>query len=521
MSSSCANLVQIIFLLLVFGSNVEGRFLQNGRCPDRIEVTDRPTQMDFQYIPGPCSAADNDQKSSDKYSCKDFGVVQSPACVKIFPKEKRRLMEETNNSRSRQIQEAEFSSINPYFFDKVPELGEINVNPGQKFSADTVIEIYDETCTKIVQRTEFHSSSSFDLFVGDGYGSLSLVGVANEEQGNISGCKKTKAPTKAPTPVPTVLPTKGCIDTDGEFDVDGISTTCRSINLPGNGWKCKRKIAMDLCPTTCGNEKCSCEDEDTTFTLLKEDLTCKDLELTRYKWACSKRSDIAAMCPKTCGICPCAYSMDDTKVFNAGQQKDVTCTDLSTNPSLQWTCSIDKFQDRCPISCGICPCADSSKKIRIGTKKRTCDKLTKPKFNNYCDKAWVKQRCMKSCGVCGVVPTPNPTFRPTTAPPVEVPGFSGPDAPTLTPTVVPSLFPTVVPSLSPTAQPTLSPKCPQCSQCYTNPQIMCNAWYCPTNVGNGHCTYCTYQSYVYNRAYYYAYCILSPWHMTISTCNRC
>ena len=72
------------------------------------------------------------------------------ACVRIFPTEKRRRAQDW-----RKKDKNDFNSVNPYFEGVVSTLDEINVSPGQRFTADTTIVILDEFCLVPQQRNTF------------------------------------------------------------------------------------------------------------------------------------------------------------------------------------------------------------------------------------------------------------------------------------------------------------------------------------------------------------------------------
>jgi len=336
------------------------------------------------------------------------------------------------------------------------------------------------------------------------------------------------------------LQDSSCLDTDTNFTVYDKEINCESLNLPGNGWKCNVTGVEDLCPTTCG--KCPCNDvPNASFRLLGDTRTCSDLLLKRFEWACNKRDDISELCPRTCGKCPCAYALDSTREpFRTGKTFS-TCSDLKIFPRLSWTCPIDKFQDLCRMTCNDCICEDSSEAFDADGNSITCARLKFKKYRALCDEQEYKDRCKVTCGVCvdlSETPTPKPstpepTHRPTLSPASVGPtrgGFSGSFSPTsmspsTSPTMDPSTSPTMDPSTTPTTNPstspTMKPTCPNCyfNRCNYDPNIMCSAWYCPTNVQSGRCTYCTYTHKFNYPSLYAQNCILSPWNMY--TCSSC
>jgi len=57
---------------------------------------------------------------------------------------------------------------------------------GERFEADQLIKIYDESQTNLLQDVQYHSSCSQNLFLKDRFGASQLVEWFNEEQGLIS-----------------------------------------------------------------------------------------------------------------------------------------------------------------------------------------------------------------------------------------------------------------------------------------------------------------------------------------------
>jgi hypothetical protein len=125
---------------------------------------ERATWMQFKYYGGDCSQSANMQ--TEKFFCTDFAPL--PTSGPVF-------IEATEKKESDVI----------FFSGEVPLDGLYNVTDpdGDRLPADMNLTIYDSEGGTLLQRVQYHSSCSQNLFLKDRYGASQLVAFFNEAQG--------------------------------------------------------------------------------------------------------------------------------------------------------------------------------------------------------------------------------------------------------------------------------------------------------------------------------------------------
>jgi len=130
----------------------------------------RPLQMGMLYNGGGCDQSFNIQDEG-KFTCTDIG--NGPPTV---------------DGALSYIVVTDAKDKGITYHSDVVEVGTIYYlsDNGERFEADQLIKIYDESQTNLLQDVQYHSSCSQNLFLKDRFGASQLVEWFNEEQGLIS-----------------------------------------------------------------------------------------------------------------------------------------------------------------------------------------------------------------------------------------------------------------------------------------------------------------------------------------------
>eukprot|EP00588_Corethron_pennatum_P011318 CAMPEP_0194266394 /NCGR_PEP_ID=MMETSP0169-20130528/1313_1 /TAXON_ID=218684 /ORGANISM="Corethron pennatum, Strain L29A3" /LENGTH=458 /DNA_ID=CAMNT_0039007065 /DNA_START=197 /DNA_END=1573 /DNA_ORIENTATION=- len=137
-------------------------------CP-RVMCESRATKFFFQYTGGSCSKSNHLQGS--KASCSGNQDISTyDAAHVVF----------TSASSGNKKKESKNKEV--YFSGWVLK-GDIAIvdNGGEKFPADMEIHIYESISGSEIQTVAFHSSCSKNLFLGDVFGAMKIIGFENKE----------------------------------------------------------------------------------------------------------------------------------------------------------------------------------------------------------------------------------------------------------------------------------------------------------------------------------------------------
>ena len=134
-------------------------------CPTKVECTKRPDKFFFKFSGGKCIDSENSQ--ADKFSCED---IEGSG---IFDKSHQYYLEFSDKDNKE------------IYFTGLEYIGsELELLPEKsKFPADMRVNIYTGVDKSILKQTLiFHSSCSKNLFTGDSFGAVTLVGFVSDYQ---------------------------------------------------------------------------------------------------------------------------------------------------------------------------------------------------------------------------------------------------------------------------------------------------------------------------------------------------
>ncbi len=126
----------------------------------------RPTWMQFKYYGGDCNQSANMQ--SEKFFCTDFAPIPQDPEAEVY-------LTATGRNDAEEI----FFAGNV----KINDLYNVTDPSGNRLPADMNLTVYESEGGTILQRVQYHSSCSQNLFLKDRYGASQLVAFFNELQG--------------------------------------------------------------------------------------------------------------------------------------------------------------------------------------------------------------------------------------------------------------------------------------------------------------------------------------------------
>ncbi len=166
-------------------------------CPN-VLCDERPSTFVFQFTGGTCSNSFNDQ--GEKFTCDEnisYDMMNRNGVYIRIVDDKKKSNKKGNNK----------DNSDPVYFNKWVSMGDTLSfsNNGSKFPADMLFELYTNSQMKVlVQSMNIHTSCSKNLYLGDEFGSLKLVGL-HYENGDDFDCEVLE-PTMAPSEKPSISP---------------------------------------------------------------------------------------------------------------------------------------------------------------------------------------------------------------------------------------------------------------------------------------------------------------------------
>jgi len=416
---------------------------------------ERPMYIKIQMIGGSCQDSKNSQEN--KSSCTGGEVFSSNIVFK----------------------EKGTSTTIPFVFDSDPndvktqgflQVGDIiTVGNGERFSSDT-------TATLEGLEVSFHSSCSSNLFLGDQFGPLRVVGWESESE-KLEDCFMKSNP---PTPAP-----QGCKDTTDLLRLNRNEErgTCADLKLNRFAYLCLNNDDIaDLCPVTCGlcevpspsqvpsPSPTSCIDR--SGFIPDSGFTCSDIvDAPNRSWRC-KQNETRKHCPVMCNACS-----DCSNNSGLPPSGGLSCNELEEKAPaiINQRCTRAKYKNHCPLTCGACPCFDKEGTPFQDNSLMSClDIQSRP---NACNNLMYREHCPVTCNACpgatfppSKSPSNLPSQSPSDFPVVTVPPRSNTDSPTQSPSdfpvvTVPPRSNTDSPTKSPSHQPTKNPIDSGCIGC--------------------------------------------------------
>lgn len=185
--------------LLLRKRKIAAQYVPMMLCPN-VLCDERPSTFVFQLTGSTCSSSLNDQ--GEKFTCDenisyDNMMNRNGVYIRIVG---------GKNKKNNKKQNSKDSS-NPVYFNKWVSMGDSLSfsNNGSKFPADMQFELYTNSQMKVLlQSMNIHTSCSKNLYLGDKFGSLKLVGL-RYENGDDFDCEVLE-PTMAPSQKPSISP---------------------------------------------------------------------------------------------------------------------------------------------------------------------------------------------------------------------------------------------------------------------------------------------------------------------------
>ncbi len=126
----------------------------------------RPTWMQFKYYGGDCEQSANMQ--TEKFFCTDFAPIPQDPEAEIY------------------LEATAQDDLETVYFSgnlKINDLYNVTDPNGDRLPADMNLTVYDSQGGTLLQRVQYHSSCSQNLFLKDRFGASQLVAFFNEMQG--------------------------------------------------------------------------------------------------------------------------------------------------------------------------------------------------------------------------------------------------------------------------------------------------------------------------------------------------
>jgi len=157
----------------------------------------RPTKMKFQLIGGTCQQSH--QFQDDNFNCKDYVPIIYPVDI-TFNEGK---LKSYGGKGGKGGKGRLYNNLFPKVFKAKHSFDVITVGNNQLFPSDTKVTITGGKSGVIYQEFSFHTSCSKNLFIGNTFGILKVIGFTNGYQGSVKGSVEEKSSIPSLPPIPT------------------------------------------------------------------------------------------------------------------------------------------------------------------------------------------------------------------------------------------------------------------------------------------------------------------------------